>query len=148
MRDIYAGLILGLVIGTIAYRSVYAALFDSRFNHIPLPPFSAKTRFSYCRLGGRGPADETKAHEEEVDRLVVWNWWRSGSSDQSREKERIWLRNVRSMQITGPESDFSSQTTFPRNERDMLTMQCVGDRVRAASTGQIASPCSPRACYV
>jgi hypothetical protein len=94
MRDIYAGLILGLVIGTIAYRSVYAALFDSRFNHIPLPPFSAKTRFSYCRVGGRGSTDETKAHEEEVDKLVVWNWWKSGSNDQSREKEGIWLRNI------------------------------------------------------
>jgi hypothetical protein len=100
MRDLYAGLVLGLVIGTLAYRSVYAALFDSRYNHIPLPPFSAKTQFSY-RKGERGAlelsADESKEPEKEVDKLVVWSWWVSGSTKNSKEKEGVWLRNIRSM---------------------------------------------------
>ena len=144
MRDIYAGMILGLVIGAIAYRSVYAALLDARFNHIPLPPFSAKTQFSYCRMGGGGSADETKEYEEEPAQLVVWNWWKSGSNEQTRERQEMWLRNIRNMQPTDHESGFSSQTTLPRNEQDMLTIQSVGERVRAASTGQIASSYSPR----
>jgi diacylglycerol diphosphate phosphatase / phosphatidate phosphatase len=148
MRDIYAGMVLGIVIGALAYRSVYAALFDSCFNHIPLPPFSAKTRFSYSRDRKRELADGTNQHDEEVDKLVVWRWWKSRPSEQSREKEEIWLQNIRSMRAANHERGLPSEAILPQNQGDIFTMQIIEERVRAASTSQILSPSSPRACCV
>lgn len=132
MRDIYAGLSLGLVIGTLSYRSVYAALFDARYNHIPLPPFSAKTRFSYWKVGCGASADETKESEKEVDKLVVWGWWKSGASERSKEEEAAWLQNIRSMRMV-----HDSEQTLPHNETDIFRVQRIEERGRAASTGQI-----------
>lgn len=125
MGDVYAGTVIGLIIGTIAYRSVYAAIFDSRYNHIPLPPFAAKTRFRYS---GRtsGSAEETRENrEDEVDKLVVWSWWNHDLCQQTKEKEQFWLRNIRSTRATGCEKGFRSEPTLPRNEQDVVTRACV-----------------------
>lgn len=124
MSDLYAGTVLGLIIGTISYRSVYAAILDSRYNHIPLPPFAAKTRFTYSSRKS-GSAEETKGiHKDEVDRSVVWSWWKQEVGHQNREKEQFWLRNIRSIRATGCEKGFRPEPTLPQNEQDMITGSC------------------------
>jgi diacylglycerol diphosphate phosphatase/phosphatidate phosphatase len=91
-------MLIGLLFGTFAYRSGYAAIFDPRYNHIPLPPFGARTRFSYSkpRLLGSVETLEGKV-EAEVDKLVVWSWWKSGTNECNQEKEIVRLRNIRSI---------------------------------------------------
>jgi diacylglycerol diphosphate phosphatase/phosphatidate phosphatase len=89
----------------ISYRSVYAAIFDFRFNHIPLPPFDTQTQFSYFNnvphLVSRSLSDCVL---DEDDNLVVWSWWKqSGASDQDQKKDIAWLRSIRSMRETGRE---------------------------------------------
>jgi hypothetical protein len=136
MSDLYAGMVIGLVIGTIAYRSHYAAIFDTRFNHIPLPPFAAKTRLSYLKKGVRGHIGDTGYHDkEEIDKLVVWSWWEAEPSEQNRVKEEFWLQNIRTMQGAGGENGIKSETTLPQNEQDVITREGVEARYNLASGG-------------
>jgi diacylglycerol diphosphate phosphatase/phosphatidate phosphatase len=101
--DIVFGMIIGLSLGIAAYRSSYAAIFDFRYNHIPLPPFAARIRFSY----NREPINEQEQIEgpqPEVDQLVVWSWWtQSGPREAEREREVLWFRNIRNASATGSE---------------------------------------------
>ena len=140
MSDIYAGTVIGLTIGVIAFRSVYAAVFDHRYNHIPLPPFAAKTRFLYLKDGTTRPTDKSEELEEEADKLVVWNWWKSGLNEQNREKEVFWLRNIRTIQATGCESSFQSEPILPQNERDITTRERAAARHNIASAGVMPTP--------
>jgi diacylglycerol diphosphate phosphatase/phosphatidate phosphatase len=98
-------MMIGLVIGTLAYRSAYAAVFDFRYNHIPLPPIAFKTQYSRyetdhqdIKLGSEEP------QSAEDDKLVFWSWWKhSGSKIEEKEKEMAWLRSIRSVRVTGRE---------------------------------------------
>lgn len=127
---------LGLVIGTISYRSVYAAVFDSRYNHIPLPPFAAKTRFLYRKDEKKRLVDRSDEHEEqEVDRLVVWSWWKLGPNEQNRVKEEFWLQNIRTTRATGCENGFKLEPTLPQNEHDIIPWERVNARSTNASGG-------------
>jgi diacylglycerol diphosphate phosphatase/phosphatidate phosphatase len=139
--DLYAGAVIGLLSGTISYRSVYAALLDSRYNHIPLPPFAAKTRFSYLKDGRTRLKDKYEEYvKEEVDKLVVWSWWKSGTVEQNREKELFWMRNIRTTQATGCESGFKSEPSLRQNEQDEITGERIGGRYNIASTGMLTMP--------
>jgi len=133
--DIYCGIVLGLVSGTLAYRSVYAALFNPRFNHIPLPPFSSKTQLSYCQ-NCRGMVADGINLDQNTDKLVVWSWWRSGpcESAEGREKEQAWFRDIR--QTTGVgNGGMSTGPVLPHNESDMFTMERVEERISATRSG-------------
>jgi hypothetical protein len=94
-------MIIGLVLGTLSYRLAYAAIFDFRYNHIPLPPFAIRTQFSY----GQDPRfDDIGNFTEgiaEDDYLMMWKWWKhTGIQDKEREKEISWLRSIRSVRTT------------------------------------------------
>lgn len=41
------GVIIGLSLGTLSYRSQYAAVLDFRYNHVPLPPRTLHSSISY-----------------------------------------------------------------------------------------------------
>jgi diacylglycerol diphosphate phosphatase / phosphatidate phosphatase len=94
-------MIIGLVLGTLSYRAAYAAIFDFRYNHIPLPPFTIRTQFSYDqhpRFDDTGNLTEGIAED---DHLMMWSWWKhTGIQDKEREKERSWLRCIRSVKTT------------------------------------------------
>ena len=98
-------MIIGLAIGILAYRSAYAAVFDYRYNHIPLPPFAIRTRFSY-NIGAASVAngDLSNTVVGEDDELVVWSWWKqSGYDNLAKDKEASWLKSLRSARVTGKE---------------------------------------------
>lgn len=140
MRDLYCGMVLGLVIGTVSYRSVYAAVFDSRYNHIPLPPFAAKTRFLYFKDGRQNLADVPDEYEtQEVDKLVVWSWWKLEPNEQDRVKESFWLKNIRSTKATGCENGFNGERTLPRNQHDIIPWGRVSARANDPSGENIPS---------
>jgi len=80
-KDVICGTMLGLLFGSLAYRSSYASLFDFRFNHIPLPPQTLQTRFSY--KAGEG----IEGWVENTDSLVLWNWWKLLGAKR-REEDR------------------------------------------------------------
>jgi diacylglycerol diphosphate phosphatase/phosphatidate phosphatase len=94
-------MIIGLVLGTLSYRAAYAAIFDFRYNHIPLPPFTIRTQFSYDqhpRFDDTGNLTEVIAED---DHLMMWSWWKhTGIQDKEREKEISWLRCIRSVKTT------------------------------------------------
>jgi hypothetical protein len=122
--DIYAGALLGTAIGTISYRSVFAAVFDPRYNHIPLPLFAAKTQFSYFRRERQSRIDVSDEHEE-IDKLVVWGWWKSRPSEEGRVKERFWLQNIHHTRATGCERAFELKPTPTQNEQRVVAREPV-----------------------
>jgi hypothetical protein len=68
-------MMIGLVIGMLAYRSAYAAVFDFRYNHIPLPPIAFKTQYSRFGTGCRDINLESEKHQSaKDDELVFWSW--------------------------------------------------------------------------
>jgi len=89
--------------GTLAYRSAYASVFDTRYNHIPLLPLSAKTWLSYSiDCGPKHVHPLAGRYTAEVDKMVVWNWWqRSEPSDIDSVKEMLWLQSLRRVNIRG-----------------------------------------------
>jgi len=96
-------MLLGILVALLVYRSAYAAVFDFHYNHIPLPPFGARTRFTYS-LNSPHLSTKTVNLDSEDDRLVVWNWWKqSGIGDEDESKELSWLRSIRSVEATGQE---------------------------------------------
>lgn len=98
-------MIIGLVLGTLAFRSAYAAVFDFRCNHIPLPPFATKTQLSRFPHGRRNEAArlEEKRNVED-DELVVWSWWKqSGATNEEKDKGVARLRSIRSVRVAGLE---------------------------------------------
>jgi hypothetical protein len=94
-------MIIGLVLGTLSYRSAYAAIFDFRYNHIPLPPFAIRTQFSYDqdpRFDDTGKFTERMAED---DHLMMWSWWKHTEiQNKERGKEISWLRSIRSVETT------------------------------------------------
>lgn len=93
-------MLIGLVFGVLGYRSAYAAVFDFRYNHIPLPPFGARIRFSYAidtprhrRTNFSRLAEGDTIIEEHS---VMWSWWTNpGENTQDQERGLSWLRNVK-----------------------------------------------------
>ncbi len=97
-------MIIGLVFGALAYRSAYAAVFDFRYNHIPLPPFGAKTQFLYTIDPPQLATGSLRERSAEDDHLVVWNWWKfSRFKDEERDRRLSWLRGIRGTGISGAE---------------------------------------------
>jgi hypothetical protein len=86
--------------GTLSYRTSYAAILDFRYNHIPLPPFGSKIRFSY-RLGAQPGEDGMTEVKTEEDNMLVWKWWGKWKHPRSYAwdtgKEVLWLRSLRSV---------------------------------------------------
>ncbi len=102
-HEIFAGMLLGILIALLVYRSAYASVFDFHYNHIPLPPFGARTRFTYS-LNSPHLNAKTVNLDSEDDYLVVWNWWKqSGIRDRDEAKELSWLKSIRSVEATGQE---------------------------------------------
>ncbi|RDW62705.1 hypothetical protein BP5796_11007 [Coleophoma crateriformis] len=66
--DIVFGMVLGVILGTLAFRSSYAAVLDFRYNHIPLPSVSLHTQFPY----------EMAYMNPKAKKLSVWDWWGHG----------------------------------------------------------------------
>ncbi|CAL3972574.1 unnamed protein product [Diplocarpon coronariae] len=79
--EIFIGMLLGLISGVLGYRSTYAAIFDSRYNHIPLPPFGARI--------------SAAAYHP-----VMWNLWAQSSTTAQAQKMRLsWLRNMGCLEV-------------------------------------------------
>lgn len=87
---------IGIVVGALGYRSSYAAVFDFRYNHIPLPPFGARMRFGY---GLEAPLVrfKTVACGDISDQAhpVMWSWWtKSGAGVLEQERASSWQKIV------------------------------------------------------
>ena len=81
---------IGLCLGILSYRSSYAAIFDFRNNHIPLPPHAENTQFFYDRC------IKIRANERVLPEingglsLLTWSWWRqSATNSKAGEKGHI-----------------------------------------------------------
>jgi hypothetical protein len=97
-------MIIGLILGMLAYRSAYAAVFDFRCNHVPLPPFATKTQFSRTPHDRGDLTAKIEGQVVEDDELVVWSWWKqSGTKNEEKEKEMAWLRSIGPVRLTGRE---------------------------------------------
>jgi hypothetical protein len=96
LRDVICGTTLGLLFGSLAYRSSYASLLDPRFNHLPLPPQTSQVRFSY--KAGEGIAGWVG----DADSLVFWDWWKlSGAQSGRKEKETSALLTLQAVAAIG-----------------------------------------------
>ncbi|TVY82623.1 Lipid phosphate phosphatase [Lachnellula suecica] len=63
--DIVFGIIIGLSLGILTYRSRYTAVFDFRYNHIPLPPHALNAGISNTLLYAT-KAVESRGSEEDI----------------------------------------------------------------------------------
>ncbi|KAL3425821.1 pap2 superfamily protein [Phlyctema vagabunda] len=91
-HDIIFGIILGLLMGTLSFRSSYAAILDFRYNHIPLPPMSTRTRLSYKPQ----TSDEVAvAYLQNTGHLQVWDWWKASDRSTNYHKQTLWLQHTR-----------------------------------------------------
>jgi len=86
-------MLIGLFFGALGYRSAYAAVFDFRYNHIPLPPFGSRTRFTYTI--NASTSDTTVGEAINLgeggtvgsEHLVMWRWWaKPGTKVQDRQR--------------------------------------------------------------
>ncbi|CZT41417.1 uncharacterized protein RSE6_01153 [Rhynchosporium secalis] len=95
-HEIIIGMLIGMILGALGYRSAYAAVFDYRYNHIPLPPFGARVRFVYSQNPGatntvRNPGGDISGEVHPV----MWSWWtRSGTSIQEQDCGLMWLKSM------------------------------------------------------
>lgn len=91
-HEVFAGMVIGSTLAFLVYRSAYASVFDFRYNHIPLPPFGARSQFSYTL----GVARIDQGLMADSDRLVFWNWWKPTDMRYRDEADELsWLRNTR-----------------------------------------------------
>ncbi|PBP18364.1 phosphatidic acid phosphatase beta [Diplocarpon rosae] len=91
-HEIVIGMLIGLVLGVLGYRSAYAAIFDSRYNHIPLPPFGARLRLKNV---ANVSTFEAQGQAAEAYQPVMWHWWmQSETTNQDRETRLSWLRSM------------------------------------------------------
>ncbi|KAL2071524.1 hypothetical protein VTL71DRAFT_12759 [Oculimacula yallundae] len=95
-HEIVIGMLIGMVVGTLGYRSAYSAVFDSRYNHIPLPPFGARVRFAYDQSPSvTSTVGITSGHISGEAHPVMWSWWvRSSASIQEQHYGLIWLKSM------------------------------------------------------
>lgn len=99
-------MIMGILLGTLAFRSSYASILDFRYNHVPLPPSSIHTRFSY-RPEIENPA---ALYSGETCHLQSWDWWNPLESETNDERERLWLRRTKEFGApTPPRKDSLSE---------------------------------------
>ena len=92
------GILLGTICGVISYRSEYAAVLDSRHNHIPLPLFRSQTQINCTSVDCT--TENTRVlvavAQRETDKLMLWNWWKSASAGElEKVKEQSYLIRVR-----------------------------------------------------
>jgi hypothetical protein len=100
--DIIFGATIGLIAGSLAYRSSYASLFDFRYNHIPLPPGSVQMRFSYSSSYDLDGSNITETGLEFADNLVILDWW-GATRLHAHRSDRRWVRSLISLKATGEE---------------------------------------------
>ncbi|PVH80782.1 PAP2-domain-containing protein [Cadophora sp. DSE1049] len=92
--EVVIGMVIGIVVGALGYRSSYAAVFDFRYNHIPLPPFGARTRFEY---GVDTPSvrsiSTAGGDSSEEMHPVMWSWWtKSGAGVLEQDRALSWQK--------------------------------------------------------
>ncbi|KAH7419827.1 phosphatidic acid phosphatase type 2/haloperoxidase [Cadophora sp. MPI-SDFR-AT-0126] len=118
--EVVIGMVTGIAVGALGYRSSYAAVFDFRYNHIPLPPFGARARFEYgidtssvrsISTGGGDNSEETHP--------VMWSWWtRSGAGVLEQERALSWQK------IMG----CAGKSTLGRMTSKLRTVKVNGDK--------------------
>lgn len=88
---------IGIVVGALGYRSSYAAVFDFRYNHIPLPPFGARIRFRYgLEVPSFRSNTVTCGDISDKAHPVMWSWWtKSGAGVLEQERASSWQKIVR-----------------------------------------------------
>jgi len=88
-------MLLGVFFGTLGYRSSYTAVLDSRYNHIPLPPFGGKTLFT--------------SRKTKVPNFVLLKRLRECMPNDEVElynvKEELWVCSLHHMGPPGTDSD-------------------------------------------
>ncbi|KAG9246763.1 phosphatidic acid phosphatase type 2/haloperoxidase [Calycina marina] len=91
-EDVFFGFLLGTVCALLSYRSQYAAVFDFRYNHIPLPLFRSHAQFSYGRTGTPVSDGSEVEARQELDKLMLWKWWKvEGRGQQDKSNEDCYL---------------------------------------------------------
>jgi diacylglycerol diphosphate phosphatase/phosphatidate phosphatase len=129
-HDLIFGMLVGLVLGMLAYRSAYTAVFDFRYNHIPLPPFAIKTQFSRSETGCRemyAALEEDQAAED--DELVFWSGWKQSISEtEGKEKEIAWLQSFKSLRATGRELDSKAKPRVRNCTEVQMLLRAQGDK--------------------
>ena len=120
-------MLIGLVVGMLAYRSSYAAVFNFRYNHIPLLPYAVKTqqwRYTKCHY-------ETDVkiygHQATEGDEAGFRDWRKMSEAKTEEREEglAWLKSIKSMRRAGPELESETTPRMRKHNREamMLTEQ-------------------------
>jgi diacylglycerol diphosphate phosphatase / phosphatidate phosphatase len=96
-HDLVFGMIIGLVLGTLAYRSAYAAIFDFRYNHVPLPPFAIKVQ--YLQYPDRRQDKQARLEEEigaDDEELFFRSWWKQfGAKTEEKGVEMPFLQIIK-----------------------------------------------------
>ncbi|KAE9375622.1 hypothetical protein N431DRAFT_403387 [Stipitochalara longipes BDJ] len=104
-HDLVFGMIIGLVIGILAYRSAYAAVFDFRSNHIPLLPYAIKNQhspYAHCHYDTHAKMERDQVTESDD---VSFKGWPKKSEVRYEEREEgmVWLESNKSIRWAGLE---------------------------------------------
>ena len=120
--DLIFGMIIGIVLGTLAYRSAYAAVFDFRHNHIPLPPSAIKAHYSHCvgcRKGKQARFEGDQGAED--DALDFWSWWKHTCMKIEEKKgDMTWLQSIKSVQVTGRDLESETNSRLRKYSREAM----------------------------
>ena len=83
-------MIMGLFLGMLAFRSAYAAVFDFRYNHIPLLPFAIKAQYPHYDNCCQAPQAILEGEQGGEDKeLVFWSWFKQSGTKIEEKKEGI-----------------------------------------------------------
>ena len=118
---------IGLIVGMLAYRSSYAAVFDFRYNHIPLLPYAINTQQSrYAQCHHENQVRVQKLQAMEGDEVGFRNWRKvSKAKCEEREEGLASLKSIKSIRRAGREADSETSPRMRKNSREamMLTEQ-------------------------
>jgi hypothetical protein len=127
---------LGLVIGTSAYRSGYAALLDFRYNDIPMPLSAVPGRFSYFPCRRPEVVYQTRPQKtSKSENLAVRSWWAGMIDRRHSEKTPGYVQvppGARTIRPTSYDVGSRSKPDLLLGWQDVFTRQRyerkVGDR--------------------
>jgi diacylglycerol diphosphate phosphatase/phosphatidate phosphatase len=132
-------MMIGLVLGILAYRSAYAAVFDFRYNHIPLPPFVTKDQYALY-ADRHQDTRATLEGDHAVQDEPYWSWWKQHeANNEEKEEEMAWLRSIRSTRVTGREQESKNETRMRKLCQESLQLRAQADEQMATNVSTTTS---------